>query len=201
MSKLTKTLKNSEHARRDTRSRAIATARDLLMKGGYPEMSMERVAMKIGIRTPSLYHHFPGGKKQLFMELVDQCTLEDSEAIKGILAENSDYVAALKRIARYFSSSLGRHPYHSITESRKHLPKRLREELQGKFAERVEAPLLAVINDGIANKHFDGRNPMLAVRALLVLLLSLGEFEASAAERENLPDFLIDIFINGLRAR
>lgn len=162
---------------------------------------MERVAAKIGIRTPSLYHHFPGGKKELLLELVETCTREDSEAIRAILASDQNYMDRLGAIARYFASSVGRHPYHTITESRKYLPKQTRDELQRKFAEGVEKPLLTVIQEGMDSGCFRPCNPMLAVRALLVLLLNLGEVEATDRERDQLPAFFIDIFVCGLQSR
>lgn len=186
---------------RNTRSRAIAAAQALLIKGGYSEMSMERVAKRIGIRTPSLYHHFPGGKQELLLALVEQRTIEDSNAISRLIEQDDDPIEQLRATAQHFASRVGRYPYHTITEARKHLSKKVRNALQRKFAERVEAPLVQIIKQGISKGHIRRCDPLLAVRAFLVLMIGLGEFEADERARAKLPDFLVDIFAEGIRIR
>jgi len=51
----------------DTRAAAIEAARRLLLEGGDAALSMERVARALTLRTPSLYHHFPGGRDEMVM--------------------------------------------------------------------------------------------------------------------------------------
>ena len=43
----------------DTREQIIRTARELLMTRSYLGFSFQDVADRVGIRKPSLYHHFP----------------------------------------------------------------------------------------------------------------------------------------------
>lgn len=47
-----------------------------LARLGYEGLSLEAVPREVGIRKPSSYHHFPGGKQTLLAEV----TLDDVEA-------------------------------------------------------------------------------------------------------------------------
>ena len=201
------TKKTAEPTRRvrsatpDTRERAIAEAQRLLLKGGYHAMSLDRIARKIGVRTPSLYHHFPGGKHELFLAVVEHGTEQDGREIVAAMQRQDDSVGKLRAAAQYFATLAGHHPYHAITERRKRLPAATQRQMAEQFAERVEAPLVAVVADAIAAGRFRPCEPVVAVRAFLMLMLSLGEFEASDPMRRTLPDFLVDLFADGLRVR
>lgn len=55
--------------------------------GGYTHLSMDKIADILGLKRPTLYYHFPGGKEQLLIETInvsfsDQCT-EWSRAIEA----------------------------------------------------------------------------------------------------------------------
>lgn len=53
----------------DTRRLALECAHDLLHERGVHGFTMDDVAAGIGVRKASLYHHFPGGKEALIVEL------------------------------------------------------------------------------------------------------------------------------------
>ena len=45
----------------DTRTQIMDAFGDQLAATGYPGISLVGVARTVGIRKPSIYHHFPGG--------------------------------------------------------------------------------------------------------------------------------------------
>ena len=76
-----------EPARRDGRERLLNGARKLLAEKGYAGMELRDVAEAGKAPRGSIYHHFPGGKRQL---AVEAARLEGSEiraAIERSLAE------------------------------------------------------------------------------------------------------------------
>jgi TetR/AcrR family transcriptional regulator, lmrAB and yxaGH operons repressor len=76
-----------EPARRDGRERLLNGARKLLAEKGYAGMELRDVAEAGKAPRGSIYHHFPGGKRQL---AVEAAALEGSEirvAIERSLAE------------------------------------------------------------------------------------------------------------------
>ncbi|WP_307970450.1 TetR/AcrR family transcriptional regulator [Salinispora arenicola] len=50
----------------DTRSQIMAAFGEQLATLGYQGVSLVGVARTVGIQKPSIYHHFPGGKEEIF---------------------------------------------------------------------------------------------------------------------------------------
>ncbi|WP_416903405.1 TetR/AcrR family transcriptional regulator [Micromonospora echinospora] len=50
----------------DTRSQIMNAFGEQLAAAGYPGISLVGVARSVGIQKPSIYHHFPGGKEELY---------------------------------------------------------------------------------------------------------------------------------------
>ena len=60
-----------EPTRRDGRDRLLNGARKLLAEKGYAGMELRDVAVSGKAPRGSIYHHFPGGKKQLAVEAAE----------------------------------------------------------------------------------------------------------------------------------
>jgi len=64
---------SSEPASATTREQILSVARDLIQTRSYLGFSFQDVADKVGIRKPSLYHHFPT-KESLGIEVLREST-------------------------------------------------------------------------------------------------------------------------------
>jgi AcrR family transcriptional regulator len=60
----------------DTKKRVIEEAKRLYLTGGYTHLSMDKIAEILGLKRPTLYYHFPGGKEQLLVETIKVFTTE-----------------------------------------------------------------------------------------------------------------------------
>jgi TetR/AcrR family transcriptional repressor of lmrAB and yxaGH operons len=76
-----------EPARRDGRKRLLNGARRLLAEKGYAGMELRDVAERGKAPRGSIYHHFPGGKRQLAIEAAELEGTEIRAAIERSLAE------------------------------------------------------------------------------------------------------------------
>jgi len=76
-----------ETTRRDGRDRLLNGARRLLAEKGYAGMELRDVAERGKAPRGSIYHHFPGGKKQLAIEAAELEGSEIRAAIESALAE------------------------------------------------------------------------------------------------------------------
>jgi AcrR family transcriptional regulator len=76
-----------EPARRDGRERLLNGARRLLAEKGYAGMELRDVAERGKAPRGSIYHHFPGGKRQLAVEAAELEGTEIRAAIERSLAE------------------------------------------------------------------------------------------------------------------
>lgn len=79
--------KAAEPARRDGRERLLGGARRLLAEKGYAGMELRDVAAVGKAPRGSIYHHFPGGKRQLAVEAAELEGQEVRAAIERSLAE------------------------------------------------------------------------------------------------------------------
>ncbi len=76
-----------EPTRRDGRERLLNGARKLLAEKGYEGMELRDVAVVGRAPRGSIYHHFPGGKRQLAVEAAQLEGREIRAAIERSLAE------------------------------------------------------------------------------------------------------------------
>ncbi|HEU5014408.1 MAG TPA: helix-turn-helix domain-containing protein [Roseiflexaceae bacterium] len=56
----------------DARERVLAAAEQLFARRGYAAVTLRDIAAAVGIRHASLYHHAPGGKEQLYIEVAER---------------------------------------------------------------------------------------------------------------------------------
>jgi TetR/AcrR family transcriptional repressor of lmrAB and yxaGH operons len=76
-----------EPTRRDGRERLLNGARKLLAEKGYAGMELRDVAERGKAPRGSIYHHFPGGKRQLAIEAAELEGTEIRAAIERSLEE------------------------------------------------------------------------------------------------------------------
>lgn len=71
----------------DTRERILDIADTLFSKRGYASVTLRDIASAIGMKHASLYYYAPGGKKQLYIEVMERNFLRHrqglTEAIRG----------------------------------------------------------------------------------------------------------------------
>ena len=91
----------------DTRERVLQVARVLFAERGYRGTSLRDIAKRIGIKAPSLLHHFPS-KQQLYLAVLDKMfeSLEDAanaiawgkgsrqERMRQAVADAIDFIAS-----------------------------------------------------------------------------------------------------------
>jgi len=56
----------------DARERVLEVAERLFGERGYNAVTLRDIAAEVGIRHASLYHHVPGGKEALFVEVTER---------------------------------------------------------------------------------------------------------------------------------
>lgn len=74
----------------DTKERIIQEAQKLYHAGGYEHMSLERIAKTLDIKRPAVYYHFPGGKEELFIEMVNCIRDEKQREWLAVLEDGMD---------------------------------------------------------------------------------------------------------------
>jgi AcrR family transcriptional regulator len=87
-----------------SRGRLVATALDLFVEQGYEATSVGQILDRTEMARGALYHHFPEGKKQLFLEVIDVVDHQLHEGFEDIV----DHVTSpIEQIAAGFDVLLG----------------------------------------------------------------------------------------------
>src|SRR5487761_461751 len=78
------------HRAIDTRDRGLAVAVPLFADRGYRGTSLRDIARRIGIKAPSLLHHFPS-KEQLYIAVLDRIFEGMEESAQNVLSGRGGY--------------------------------------------------------------------------------------------------------------
>lgn len=145
----------------DTRACLVNGFARQLVEHGYLGISLNTVAADCGIRKASLYHHFPGGKTELFralaLDYIDQqaARLSDALSAHGGLAERLMALAALYTDPQAQASDLG----DAVYQATRHLPDQLRSEVSHAYVDRLIQPVTAVMNQAVTDGELTEADP------------------------------------------
>jgi TetR/AcrR family transcriptional regulator, transcriptional repressor for nem operon len=89
----------------DSRERILAAARRVAQAHGYSGLNFRDLAVEVGIRAPSIYHHFPS-KADLAAAVARRYWEDSAAALEVLSAESSDPIESLRRYPDTFRESL-----------------------------------------------------------------------------------------------
>ncbi|MBK8593842.1 MAG: TetR/AcrR family transcriptional regulator [Sandaracinaceae bacterium] len=81
-----------------TRERILDAAEDTFAQVGYEAASLSAIADRVGIRTPSLYKHFPS-KQDMYTAVLERLLLPHTEAMNALLVRPTDHAEATRNLA------------------------------------------------------------------------------------------------------
>ncbi|MCX6047682.1 MAG: TetR/AcrR family transcriptional regulator [Chloroflexi bacterium] len=71
----------------EARERVLAVAEKLFAQKGYAAVTLRDIATEVGIRHTSLYHHAPGGKEELFIEVTERNLNHHRTGLEQVIKE------------------------------------------------------------------------------------------------------------------
>lgn len=182
----------------------LEAAEGLFSRKGYASATLRDIAAALGIRHASLYYYFPGGKEELFIEVMRYNIRRHGRALAEILdGAEGDIRAQLFGSADWF---LSQPPLDLVRLYQSDMPaidqgqaRRLMEELHKEILLRVQFALQLAEDEGSINCP----DPALVGGALVGMLESFHSMPDFAV-RESKPAMakeLIDILLRGLGYR
>ncbi len=93
----------------DTRERALAVAQALFAERGYRGTSLRDIAKRIGVRAPSLLHHFPS-KQQLYLAVLDQLFESIEDAANAIVWTRESRQERMRQAVAHMVDFIAIHP-------------------------------------------------------------------------------------------
>ena len=157
---------SAEECEGDLRRRILDGARHLLVRGGYQNLSMRRLARAIGYSATSIYLHFES-KDDLFHALIDEgmerLHARLHEAV-GTASEPREKLEALCRAFVHFG--LNNPEYYEVMFLLR--PDSMERYPPGKYrrARRNLDLSQAILKEGVERGQFDVPDPLVAASAL-----------------------------------
>ncbi|MBT2206519.1 MULTISPECIES: TetR/AcrR family transcriptional regulator [Actinomadura] len=89
-----------------TRTRIVRAAAVLMQRQGYEATGIKRIAQDAGATLGSVYHFFPGGKKELAVEALRHGAQEFTDLLRTGLDSSDDPAEAVAECARLLARTL-----------------------------------------------------------------------------------------------
>lgn len=131
-----------------TRERILEAARLTVQERGYAGLSFRELAKEVGIRSASIHHHF-ATKGELGGALASRYTADFAAYLDGLLAEERDAGARMRRYTAFFADTLRERNRMCLAgilaAERNDLPEEVRAEVV-KFGDMNEAWIVRALS-------------------------------------------------------
>lgn len=188
----------------EARERVLIAAEQLFAEKGYPPVTVRDIAAHAGIHHSSVYHHVPGGKEALFVEVMERVLNRHrvglTEAIQGAAPNIRDQLyAAAHWLLSQPPMDLVRMQYVDMPVLGQEHAHHLSEVAYMSLQIPLETALLVAAQRGeIAYDDFSVVSGGLI--GMIESLFAVSE-ETSGKPRRVMAHKLIDLLIDGLRPR
>lgn len=191
-----------EHS--EARERVLEMAEHLFAERGYTAVTLRDIAEAVGLRHASLYHHVPGGKEALFIEVTERTMKRHAEGLQMALAQAEPHVRAqLQAVAGWL---LSQPPMDLIRMTHSDMPAiapEQAERLMRLAYESMLEPVAAVMRQAQARGEIIHPDVGLVGAGLVGLIESLHAIpERSLTKtRLHMAYELIDVMLHGILKR
>jgi len=174
------------------------------MSRGYAAVTLRDIAAAVGIKHASLYHHVPGGKEELFVEVVERSLLRHREGLRESVGRCPPSLRPrLHAVAEWF---LSQSPMDLVRMTQSDIPA-LSEEASGRLAqltrESILRPIEEILSDALEAGEIDNPEVGLVAGGLVGMIQSLFAVPAFAVQGSltAMGKKLVDVFIDGIGSR
>lgn len=188
----------------EARERVLAAAERLFAQRGYAAVTLRDIAAAVGIRHTSLYHHVPGGKEELFVEVTARNLRRHKAGLQQAIVQAAPDVRARLRAAAEWL--LSQPPMDLIRMTHSDMPAidpLAAERLSLLAYESMLAPFDQILRQARAAGEIAHPDVGVVAGGLLGMIESLHAVPPTALgrTREAMAHDLIDVMLNGLRPR
>lgn len=188
----------------DVRQEILDAAREMFVEEGYKNVSMRKIADKIGYSPTTIYLYFKD-KSDLFYQICEETFARLTQNIKAIQQLSDNPLEKLRSSLREYVHFGLKHPGHyeiTFVTPLPTAPGSNFEETNGKLAFET---LRSVVADCVSDKLLKSNDIELISQSLWaavhgVTSLLIQETGFPFVEKNKLVDFTIEILISGIKA-
>jgi AcrR family transcriptional regulator len=193
-----------EPIRSEARERVLVAAEQLFAEKGYGPVTLRQIGARAGLNHSSLYHHVPGGKADLFVEVMDRIYARHRTGLVAALVSTEPDIRAQCYAAAHWL--LSQPPMDLVRLEHIDMPELAPAQVQrlsnGAYT-ALQLPLVQALaaahqRGEIAEHDFD-----LISGGLVGMIESLFAVSETVAGKSRLvmAERLIDVMLDGLRPR
>jgi len=196
-----------KHEVSEARERVIEVAERLFAQKGYAAVTLRDIAGQLGLKHASLYHHAPGGKEELYIEVMERTLRRHNAGLTAAITTAApDIRARLRAAADWLISQppmdLVRMVYSDMPEINAEHARRLSENA----FEMMIAPIGLALETAKGRGEIHHHDTGLVAGGLLGMLESLHAvpqeaFDGTRRSRQWMAYELIDVMLDGVRRR
>ena len=192
----------------EARERVLEAAERLFAERGYSSVTLRDIAADVGIRHTSLYHHVPGGKEELFIEVTERTLQRHRDGLTETLAQAApDVRAQLQAAANWLLSQPPMDLIRMVYSDMPSIDPAHAGRLSQVAYDSMLGPIEAVLAHAGAQGEIEHHNFGLIAGGILGMLEALHAVpqhvfdEDPTLARRGMAYELIDTLLNGLRKR
>lgn len=185
------------------RTRVLDVAERLFIERGYTAVTLRDIAGELGIRQASLYHHVPGGKEQLYIEVIEQAMARHRQGLTAAIAAAGPVLEAQLHGAATWL--LSQPPVNLGRFTRSDLPAIEQPHARALMLTIYEAllqPLQTVFEEAQESRGIRCFDAVLLAGSFIDIIEGIHSGSTYfTTPPQHLAAQMIDVLLNGLRAR
>jgi AcrR family transcriptional regulator len=187
----------------DAYERILISADRLFLERGYVAVSLRDIAQEIGIRHASLYYHFPRGKEELYMMVMERrMRLFHAGLEQAIIKAGNDWQQQLRAAALWLLDQPALHLGRMMQSDMPAISQASAEQLRVIIFDALLKPIEAIFRqaEGIRpEKQRQGASIAGMFLSLIEGVYNLPQHYVRGSKLE-LVDDVLDVLVNGLKA-
>jgi AcrR family transcriptional regulator len=185
----------------EARMRVLDSAEPLFATKGFDSVTLRDIASAIGLTHAALYYHFPGGKEELFAEVMERNIRRHGAGLAAAIGSGGPSLRGqLRGVARWL---LAQPPMDLIRMAQTDL-KAMKPEVAGRLMMLIYEQILSRLQAAIAASRESGVvgpcDPGLLAGGLLGMVESLHSVPTAIVKRDlnSMACELIDVVLKGI---
>lgn len=190
--------------RSGARERVLDAAERLFAQRGYSAVTLRDIAAEIGIHHTTLYYHVPGGKEQLFIDVVERNFRHHRDGLTSAIAgAEPDIRARLCAAADWLLSQPPMDLVRMVYSDMPSIDPTQAERLSRMGFEAMLMPIEAALRSAQQQGEIDYHDLFLAAGSFIGLIESLYAVpqRVMTKSRQTMAHEVIDILLTGLCPR
>lgn len=198
----TKLLVDRVRSNSEARERVLKAAEQLFVERGYEAVTVKDIAKAVGIHHASIYHHIPGGKSALYVEVMTRHMKRYREGIKAVIDRaQGDLRKQLQYIAAWIISQP---PVNIIRLETSDLPSigdTQADTISNLAFEATLMPIMKVLEDARNRGEIEHQNLGYIAGAIFASMEAFHGISNKYVDgsRQLMANELIEVFIRGIK--